>query len=71
MSEENNSKKHNIVFVTIKMPDGKEHEVPLPYKIYKSGRKGYYSQIPSLVYDGEIFGGQIQIWEKTKKSEDD
>lgn len=68
MSNENESKKSNIVIVTIKMPDGKEHEVPLPAKIYKTGREGYFSQIPSFVFDGEVFGGQIQIWKKTPKS---
>ncbi len=65
MSEE----KPKIVVVTIRMPDGKEHEVPLPAKTFSSGRKGFYSQIPPIVYDGEIYGGQIQIWSKNKTVE--
>jgi len=49
------------------MPDGKEHEIPLPSKIYSSGREGFYSQISSFVYDSDVYGGQIQIWKKTPK----
>ena len=62
MSEE----KPKIVFVTVKMPDGKEYEVPLPAKTFSSGRKGFYAQIPSIIYDDEVYGGQIQIWNKSK-----
>ena len=65
MSEE----KPKIVFVTIKMPDGKEYEVPLLAKTFSSGREGFYSQIPPMVYDDEIYGGQIQIWNKSKTVE--
>ena len=32
MSEEEKPK-NKIVFVTLKMPDGKEHEIPLPPKV--------------------------------------
>ena len=46
------------------MPDGKEHEIPLPAKTFKSGREGYYAQVPSFVYENEVYGGQIQIWKK-------
>ncbi len=60
--------KGKIVFVTIRMPDDKEHEIPLPAKIFSSGREGFYAQIPALVYDDEVYGGQIQIWKKTTKS---
>lgn len=59
-------KKSKIVFVTIKMPDGKEYEIPLPAKTFSSDREGFYSQIPPMVYDDEIYGGQIQIWNKNK-----
>ncbi len=65
MSEE----KPKIVIVTIKMPDGKEYDVPLPAKTFSSGREGFYSQIPPMVYDDEIYGGQIQIWNKNKTVE--
>ncbi len=62
MSEE----KPKIVFVAVKMPDGKEYEVPLPAKTFSSGREGFYAQIPSIVYNDEVYGGQIQIWNKSK-----
>lgn len=69
MSEDNTKKeKTKIVFVTIRMPDEKEHEVIVPAKIYKSGRDGFFAQIPSLVYDDDIYGGQIQIWKRTPKA---
>jgi len=46
------------------VPDGKEHEIPLPPKTFSSGREGYYAQIQSFVYENEVYGGQIQIWKK-------
>ncbi len=49
------------------MPNGEEHQVPLPPKTFSSGRQGYYSQIASFVYEGEIYGGQIQVWKKGAK----
>ena len=67
MAEE---KKTSIVYATIKMPDGKEHVIPLPPKTFSSGREGFYSQISSFVYDDDIYGGQIQIWKKTPKKLD-
>jgi hypothetical protein len=48
------------------MPDGKEHEIPLAPKQFKTGREGYYAQIPAFVYNDDMYGGQIQIWKKTK-----
>jgi hypothetical protein len=67
MSEE----KPKIVFVTLKMPDGKEYEIPLPSKTFSSGREGFYGQIPAIVYDDKVYddkvyGGQIQVWDKTQ-----
>ena len=62
-------RKPKIVFVTIKMPDEKEYDIPLPAKTFSSGREGFYAQIPSLVYDDEVYGGQIQIWKKSKNQE--
>ena len=47
MTEEEKPK-NKIVFVTLKMPDGKEHEIPLPPKVFSSGREGFYAQIPAL-----------------------
>ena len=65
MSEE----KPEIVFVTVKMPDGKEYEMPLPAKTFSSGRSGFYAQISSIVYKDEVYGGQIQIWNKSQNPE--
>jgi len=62
-----NEEKSKIVFATLKMPDGKEYEIPLPSKTYSSGREGFYGQIPAIAYDNEVYGGQIQVWKKTKK----
>jgi hypothetical protein len=59
--------KTKIAFAVIRMPDGKEHEIPLPPKTFSSGREGYYSQIPGFVYENEVYGGQIQIWKKGEK----
>jgi len=59
--------KSKIVMVTLKMPDGKEFEIPLPQKTFSTGREGFYAQIPALVYDDEVYGGQIQVWKKTPK----
>ena len=61
--------KSKIAFATIRMPDGKEHEIPLAPKTFSSGREGYYSQVPSFVYDNEVYGGQIQIWKKSEKGQ--
>ena len=51
------------------MPDGKEYEIPLPAKTFSSGREGFYAQISSIVYNDKVYGGQIQVWVKTKISE--
>ncbi|MGC2427974.1 MAG: hypothetical protein WA421_13135 [Nitrososphaeraceae archaeon] len=56
--------KSRIAVAILRMPDGKEHEIPLPPKTFKSGREGYYAQVPSFVYENEVYGGQIQIWKK-------
>jgi hypothetical protein len=71
MSEDNSSQrpKSKIAYATIRMPDGKEHEIPLAPKTFSSGREGYYSQVPSFVYDNEVYGGQIQIWKKGEKGQ--
>ena len=66
---ESESKKSKIAIATLKMPDGKEVEIPLPPKVFKTGREGYYAQIAAFVYDDEVYGGQIQVWKKTPKSE--
>ena len=59
--------KSKIAFAVIRMPDGKEHEIPLPPKTFSSGREGYYAQVPGFVYEDEVYGGQIQIWKKGEK----
>ena len=50
----------------IRMPDGKEYEIALPVKTFSSGREGFYAQVPPFVYENEVYGGQVQIWRKTK-----
>ena len=69
MSEEE-PKKSKIAIATLKMPDGKEVEIPLPPKVFKSGREGFYAQISAFVYGDEVYGGQIQVWKKTPKKDD-
>ena len=71
MSDPSNSSKpkSKIAFAIIRMPDGPEHEIPLPPKTFSSGREGYYAQIPWFVYNDEVFGGQIQIWKKGEKGQ--
>jgi hypothetical protein len=66
---ESEPKKSKLAIATLKMPDGKEVEIPLPPKVFKTGREGYYAQIAAFVYDDEVYGGQIQVWKKTPKSE--
>ena len=61
--------KGNFVIVTLKMPNGEEHTIPLPPKKFSTGRLGYYSQIPSFIYNDEVYGGQIQVWKKGKETE--
>ncbi|HEV8386540.1 MAG TPA: hypothetical protein VGQ03_02850 [Nitrososphaera sp.] len=70
MSDDSQSQKpkSKIAFAVIRMPDGKEHEIPLPPKTFSSGREGYYAQVPGFVYEDEVYGGQIQIWKKGEKS---
>ena len=60
------SKQNKFAYATIRMPDGTEHEIPLAPKQFKTGREGYYAQIPSFVYNNDLYGGQIQLWKKTK-----
>jgi hypothetical protein len=69
MSDDSQSQKpkSKIAFAVIRMPDGKEHEIPLPPKTFSSGREGYYAQVPGFVYEDEVYGGQIQIWKKGEK----
>ena len=49
-SDENGQQKtkNNIAIAILRMPDGKEHEIPLPAKTFKSGREGYYAHLPSF-----------------------
>jgi len=51
----------------ITMPDGKSKETTLEPKVFSSGREGFYAQITSFVYEGVLYGGQIQVWKKTPK----
>jgi hypothetical protein len=61
-NEENTNTK--IVIAILSMPDGKKYEIPLVNKTFSSGRQGFYAQIPSIVYNNEVYGGQIQVWKK-------
>ncbi len=54
------------VMVTLTMPDGRSHDVELAPKVFSSGREGFYAHIPPLVYDNDVYGGQVQIWNKSK-----
>jgi hypothetical protein len=69
MSSDGNKPNDKYAYATVRMPDGKEHEIPLAPKQFKTGRQGFYAQIPGFIYDGEMYGGQIQLWKKTKKDE--
>lgn len=65
MSENAEEKQtRNIVIANLSMPDGKNYEIPLVKKTFSSGREGYYAQIPSFIYNNEVYGGQIQVWRK-------
>jgi hypothetical protein len=44
-NEQDKKPKNNVALAIIKMPDGKEYEIPLPPKTFSSGREGYYAQI--------------------------
>ena len=69
MSNDGNKPKERYAYATVRMPDGKEHEIPLAPRQFKTGRQGFYAQKPGFIYDGEMYGGQIQLWKKTKKDE--
>lgn len=68
--EDAEKKKFTMVIAVLKLPDGKEVEIPLPPKVFKTGREGFFAQIPSFVYDEEVYSGQIQLWKKTPKTHD-
>lgn len=63
MNDEDNMNR-KIVMVTLSMPDGKRYDIPLVSKTFSTGREGFYAQIPSMVYNNEVYGGQIQVWKK-------
>lgn len=66
--EEAEKKKFRMAIAVLKLPDGKEIEILLPPKVFKTGREGFFAQISSFVYDDEVYGGQIQVWKKTPKT---
>ena len=68
--EDAEKKKFTMVIAVLKLPDGKEVEIPLPPKVFKTGREGFFAQISSFVYDEEVYSGQIQLWKKTPKTHD-
>ena len=68
MSEEGTEKpKNKIVFATLKMPDGKEHEIPLPAKIFSSGREGFCAQIPHYLMMRRYMGDKFKFGKKPLK----
>jgi hypothetical protein len=70
MSENFEEKKvRNFAIVVLSMPDGKNYEIPLVRKTFSTGREGYYAQIPSFIYENEVYGGQIQVWKKGETKE--
>ena len=71
MSADNSSQKpkSKIAYATIRMPDGKEHEIPLAPKPSAQDVRATISQVPSFVYENEVYGGQIQIWKKGEKGQ--
>ena len=66
----NSSKpKSKIAFAVIRMPDGTEHENPLPAKTFSSGREeGYYAQIPAFVYDDEVSADRIRYGRSERRA---
>jgi hypothetical protein len=54
----------NMAIVTISMPDGKDYDFPLHPKVYKSGREGYYAQIPPIILKGKSYRGQVMLYER-------
>ena len=55
-----------IVEAQFTMPDSSVNVTPMSPKVFKSGRIGYYAQINKFVYNGVIYGGQIQMWRATE-----
>jgi|TARA_R110002110_G_scaffold73529_1_gene195057 hypothetical protein len=58
-----------IVEAQFTMPDSSVNVTPMSPKVYSSGRIGYYAQINKFVYNGIIYGGQIQMWRATDKKQ--
>jgi hypothetical protein len=54
----------SMAVVTISMPDGKDSDMPLYPKTYKSGREGYCAQTPVIVCKEKSYGGQIMLYER-------
>ena len=50
-NEQDKKPKNNVALAIIKMPDGKEYEIPLPPKTFNSGREGLLcSNIVGWIY---------------------
>lgn len=56
-----------IVKATFTMPDESVNVTPMSPKVYSTGRIGFFAQINKFVYNGIIYGGQIQMWRATDK----
>lgn len=56
-----------VVKISLKFEDGTVAELIAPEKVFSSGRLGYFAQIPATAAEGNVYGGQIQIWQKTPK----
>jgi hypothetical protein len=52
----------------IKNPSGEKLQTVIATaKTFSSGREGFFAQIQPFVINGKVYGGQIQIWEKSIK----
>lgn len=66
--DKSEKKKFEMIIAVLELPDGNKIQILLPPKVFKTGREGFFGQISSFMYDGEVYGGQIQVWKKTPKT---
>jgi len=59
--------KTKLVMATLALPDDKSADVPCMAKTFSSGRDGFYARVQNIIIDGEVYGGQIQIWKQGKQ----
>ena len=67
-AENRNTGTPDFLIVEIKSPSGEVlGKVIVSAKTFSSGREGFFAQVQAFVLSGKVYGGQIQIWEKTPK----